>query len=328
MRLAICCVLTAGSALACLATVASGVEPAAQQTPPAELSLPQAPQVDSLQAYRTRSETECRLTLWLNIGLAWSGDDNPRVHCHVAKAVDDTGADLLREPPARPLYAVSSGFGWGDSPSVFQRGQTPMFDVKLPSRQAQTIQELSGMTEVFYPNRDPDASILVKDFVGQNRLEVTHPLLTAGGAKVTIASDDEFNAVWKKAEHERTLAAKREKANKAHDENNPAQNMLDAVAEGFATAIFAPDDQNSSSFNVAIFRDDPNDRIVDVEFLNGESAPFTAEQGWESGTIDGKSYVRYHFQNRLPTTTTLRIVVATSKNTEQVPFTVKDIQLP
>jgi hypothetical protein len=175
---------------------------------------------------------------------------------------------------------------------------------------------------MFHAGRDPGATITVKNFVGQRRLEVSHPSLSASGAKITIISAGEFAVMRKKAERDKLEAANRDRAKQRG--NEPAPNMLDQMARGLASSFLeTPDDVK---YSLVVFPDDPNGCIVEIRFFSSAGDQFST--GFDHGTIGGKPFIKDDFMEEVPKTAVMRIAVATPKSVETVPFTVQDVLLP
>ena len=145
--------------------------------PPAVRSLDVV--VEELRATRSNTEFE-EFKTGLHVTLKVSGTEFEKAadsRCRLTKAVDDTGADLLRAENA-PLD--SSIFGH-------------MFHLKLPARKAQVLKELSGTIELLLPERDPQSTIKVTGFAARPSVKVSHPTLAANGAMLTMVSKAEFD---------------------------------------------------------------------------------------------------------------------------------------
>lgn len=211
--------------------------------------------------------------------------------CRVAKAIDDTGADLVREDN-KPRFVFFSSLS-----------------LKQPARKATAIKEVSGVVEVFIPQRDPQATVEVTGFVGKPRWEISHPSLTAGGAQLTLVT---------KAELERIQKANRER--RARNESDATAILGQLVSEVFS-GMDARSDLTENS--VIILPKDPNGRVMEFKFFKPSGEPIAPV----SYVHDGAYYL-YNFDHKLPETTVMRITVVTPKAVIAVPFTLKDIALP
>jgi hypothetical protein len=243
----------------------------------------------------TRSSMDFFTRLEVLLKVAGTGlDKTAGFRCRLDKAVDDTGAVIAQQN------------GPTDGPEGFSTYGCTL-RLKLPARKATAIQELSGVVEMLLPDRDPQATVTVTGFATKPRLEVSDPALDAAGVKLVILS---------KAGFDRMKAAEKEPSN-----GSGAGQLLGQAFTKMFAGLGAMGDLNENS--VIVLSDDPNGRVVTIDFLQPSGQPIPT--GFS--TRSGNQYT-YNLPQKLPETATMRIVLATPQATVAVPFTLKDIPLP
>ena len=285
--------------------------------------------VEELRATRSNTEFE-EFKTGLDVTLKVSGTEFEKAadsRCRLTKAVDDTGADLLRAENA-PLD--SSIFGH-------------MFHLKLPARKAQVLKELSGTIELLLPERDPQSTIKVTGFAARPSVKVSHPTLAANGAMLTIVSKAEFDRLSGMPRDgvqnfnlggpppleliPRMMAPDTQKPPVKGDADAKGDAAPQAV-EGLLGALFGAFDENS----VVVIQKDPKQRIWKIEFsgASGEPIRIRGTQGGSHFSDDGSpsTYTAFSFVKKLPENAVMRILVATPKAVVAVPFSLKNVPLP
>jgi hypothetical protein len=114
--------------------------------------------------------------------------DVESVRVVVRKADDETGASLVPEGAANaglePLR--------GEDPEAAVVLSIPL---KAAARRARTIGEVSGEIELYVPNVDPSAVVVVPRFRAQAGKAVTAPSLAALGVEIAFATPQEAEAL-------------------------------------------------------------------------------------------------------------------------------------
>ncbi len=246
--------------------------------------------IDEIQAIRSANENYSRLQIALDV--VGSGMDNAAgLRVRLAKAIDDTGANLI-EPSEEPLDLKFENF----RPSSLR--------LKLPARKATLLKELSGKVEVLLSDRDPESTVKIEGFVGKPRLEVSDPILAANGITLTIMSQHEFRR-WSSLQR-----------------NTPASEQ----AAGPSDASQTPADE------LVVVADDPDHRIVSSQFFDRKDNPIKHDicETSSLSLANGASRIvmDHRFDQKLPDTTLMRIVLATRKAVVEVPFSLRDVPLP
>ena len=217
----------------------------------------------------------------------------------VTRAVDDMGAHL--KPRER----------WFPGLSMF--GQT--LTLELPSRRALVLRELSGIMEVYLPDRDPKAVVDVTGFVGKRELRVLDPTLENNNVMLTLLSEEEF---------ERTQAQQRQATQRHSCQQGPGQ-----VGTGAASRASPNDD--SRGYRLVLLLNDPERRVADMRFYTrfGEPIPSTVlkEMAFESENAIQNVLVCM-FNDVVPETAIMRVFIMTPKTVVAVPFSLEDVPLP
>jgi hypothetical protein len=254
--------------------------------------------VEELQATLSSVEAASRLEIRLTVR-GHRIEKALGFRCALIKAVDDTGADLRRAEENLPAFNM---FG-------------PTLRVKLPSRKATVLKELSGVVEVFCPHRDPQATVNLANFVGKPRVELSHPSLTANRVTLTILSKAEFDRI-------------RGQGRSSSEQPAGGQNVQKAT-QGISLPFGAAHGLTKNS--VVVLQGDPNHRVVSMSFVTRVGVPIASSYNEAGVFFDGgvpQAYSAYSFDSRLPETTVMRIVLATRKAVVAIPFSLKDIPLP
>ena len=167
-------------------------------------------------------------------------------------------------------------------------------EVKNPARAAQTLREIAGRIEYYYPERDPKSVVIVKN-VGTN------------------AGQNLDNATLKTASIKLAfLTANRAK----HLPKGKAREMwLEAVDEDTL------DDLKPDQLLVRL--EDPRARLVAIEVETAQGQ--TIESEGNSGSDD---VTTYDFNKPIAFNARLKIYVATPKSVTEVPFQLNDVALP
>lgn len=273
-------------------------------------SLPASPSkvvVDEVKATRSNDEHRCGL----DVKLMLSGTELQKasaVRWRLTKAIDETDTDL-QQPDGE---AFPPGF------DMFSR----TFHLNLPARKVQVIKDLSGEVDLLFPDRDPQATVKVSDFIGKPRVEVSHPSLKAGGATLTIVSKAEFDRMQGISPQAPSLTVNEEKNDEK--EEKPAD-----VLTGIFSSMFSG--FNITDNSVIILEDDPQQCIMDVKFYNRAGGEISGIGVLSSTFLDNgatRKYRSFNFEQKQSEATVMKISVSTPKALVTVPFSLKDVPLP
>jgi hypothetical protein len=220
----------------------------------------------------------------------------------VAKALDDTGLDLITRQNMAPEFK-----------NIIMIKD---FELKLknPSRKAGSIKELSGNVELFVPKNDPAASVMVNSFPKHMGTPIRSDALKSKGVEIVARTGEQYEALQQKNETERF-------------KTGPGKQPQDVQTVTMRTAGFMKLGPN----DIALSIKGASETVVGCEFHDQSDKTI---QPSASGAIyhqDKKEFERtltYRFNARLPETTKLVIFVVTPGALVKVPFALGDITLP
>ena len=151
------------------------------------------PSVTSVTDQRTTGQSLSHLEI--NVKLV--GDDAGSVRgirTTIGDAVDDTGRSVLPDDDKCQFEAVQeTGSG---QPSLTLK-------LKNPARRATVLKEIRGELQLFLPDRDPGATVLVSDFLNSVGKPLTEPSLVRAGIIVTVMTKKEFELAKRSKERAR-----------------------------------------------------------------------------------------------------------------------------
>jgi hypothetical protein len=220
----------------------------------------------------------------------------------VMKAVDDTGLDLVTPESATPEF------------KSMQASKTFKLKLKSPARKAGTIRELSGDVELFVPENDPVAAVVVNSFQKHMGSPIESDTLRSAGLEITARTGEQYEALKEKRKAERIKAA----------EPKQREAMQASARRTRGWMSMEPNDIDLSIKGA-------NEKLAGFEFRDPSDKAIQTLSSGMTYTQEGQQSERtlyYHFQTRLPDTTKLVIFVATPESLVKVPFALADVALP
>lgn len=223
----------------------------------------------------------------LSVGLDLSGVPRgaERLRVIVRSAADDRGANLRL-----PLDLSQPGFGWEQG--LVENGRaTPGAEMLLPPRGARLVARLQGEVQMLLPGRDPDASLVLKDWRKYLGRPLPQGALKRNGIAVRMLSSAQFRALTPRQRAE------------------AGGGLSDVVGTSGGTILF-------------VLRDERR-KLAGVQFQKpggGVIEPRT--YGYD------KDRMLFTFERPLPPGTRLRLLIATRRAVVKVPFSFSDIPLP
>lgn len=233
------------------------------------------------------------------------------LRARVARAIDDTGADLrLPEPPAF-LGAGSTSFtlaalqGWQELQPVKKRYVS--LQLTNASRRATAISEISGELELFAPTLQNGGVLTIEGFRRDPGHPLKHPRLEKEGVTLTCFTKETYES-----------SKARERARSKSVFVDPAQQQIDSLFPGILG------DPASASRNYVVLKvDDPQKRIASFAFGEPGGRLFPVFQRRSSNSMFG-----FYFQAAVPEDLVLYVYVAVPEALETVPFQVRNVPLP
>lgn len=236
----------------------------------------------------------------------------------VAKALDDSGKDLLKEEKEEKRFQ--------EVDSTDQSELKIDVELKNTDRSAKVVREISGNLEIFSPQRDPKSIITVPGFLKLTGKTIPNPILKSAGVEVTVWTKEMFEA-RKKAEEEKLNKEMEAKTKKA-EQSGKLEDAVELLGEGLAKIFggmfdsFAQMEENDIAFNVK----DAGKKLISIEFEDENGKPI--ERGGRM-TIGGDPRTMiYSFKEKLRMTTRIRLYVLTPRSVSAVPFKLANVPLP
>jgi len=215
----------------------------------------------------------------------------------IDEAIDDTGLSLIKDESSRDDFKFS-----GDSFSNLE------VSLKNPKRKATMIKSLVGTFTVFSPQNDPDSVALIPGFQGKADKNLQHKALKKANVTIRILSRETYEE-WKTKEE----AELKEKA--------LAEGIMGAMLDSMLSlfgGFMSVDDRS-----VVMLVDDPDNRIIRLEFLDKDDKKINSNSSMSSGNNK-----IFGFQQKLPDDAKLMVYLATGKSLKVLPIKMTDIVLP
>jgi hypothetical protein len=234
------------------------------------------------------------------------------VRLKVNRAVDATGRNLLG--------GKTNG---GEFAEISSSGENPKLDIELknPARRAVEVTEISGMLEIFSPQKDPAATVRIANALAQTGQPLAHAGLRAQGVALTLWTREQFEA--RKKEEEARLKqqaeSKRDAATAELGEEMAAGLMK---LFGGLFNVMSEMDENS----IALQLDDKQSRVLAIEFEDAEGNPISRNSRSSMG--DNPRTMIFGFEQKLPANAKLTLYLLTPKSLLRVPFKLANIPLP
>lgn len=224
-------------------------------------------------------------------------------------AKDSTGRDLIKkEDEQHALWSVKK---MDNSPDNFE----VKAELASPARQA-TVVALSGTIPVYFPDRDPAATHVIKDVKSQLGKSIP---LGESGAKVMIIDSTIAESLKQKEEAE---AAQQKAASKGTSLGEAMGNVMgDALMQMFGGGGRVDKDE------LLYTLDDKDNKIIGLELLDANGTALKT-RGSSMQTVKGMTRYSVRYEGLDTAGLTLRVLTATPASTQLVPFTLKDVPLP
>jgi hypothetical protein len=235
----------------------------------------------------------------------------------VTRAVDETGKNLIDEKESENEFKEIDSSDEETKISI---------EMKNPERRANAVQEISGSVEIFAPQRDPKATIILVNIQRDIGKPIVSAALRAAGIELTVWNKVIFDA-RKKAEEDRLKKEIEATAKKAGRSGDPAD-AADLLGQGLMSIFgslfsgFASMDENDLAFSVK----DPQSRLVTVEFE--DAAGKKLERGGRTTIGGDPRTIIYGFNEKVPSTTRVKLYVLTPRAVTKTPFKLTNVSLP
>jgi hypothetical protein len=236
----------------------------------------------------------------LEIKLKLIGDDSSSVRgikTSVSRAVDDTGRNLLRDDEKKDSFETL----WSGKAEVNLK-------FKNPARRAAVVKEITGELQLFMPDKDPAATLLIRDFMKKAGKPVTDSALTKAGIAVTVLTKKEYESLKKDEE---------KKAKETAQKQGLTQAMMSAF-EGLLGAFFQVG-ENDLIFKIS----DPSGNLIDMDVVDANSTKIKSH-----GNMKSHDLTVLNYNEAVPADAQLRLFLKTQKSVISMPLRLVDVALP
>jgi hypothetical protein len=216
----------------------------------------------------------------------------------LSEATDTTGRDLI---PKGDAENSSHFMGFGQS------GGALSTEVKLrnPSRNATAIKILKGNVELFNPTEANGGLLTIKNILQHPAEPVQNPELAKYNIQLIYLTKETYEA--KKKELESQQAG--------------GQKLGDAFGELFKGMFGSM--MSDSKNSIQLFIKDPDKRIIELKFMDGQGNPLKSTQSWSTDNFKSTG-----LDSPPPPDAQIKIQLATPESLKTYSFQVENIPLP
>ena len=266
----------------------------AQQQSPPQIQVNVGDVTDSRTTGAFNSE--CKVELKFTGDAAADAQSVRRVI--LAEAADTTGRDLI---PKKDDEMASHFMGFGQSRGVLST------EVKLrnPSRNATAIKMLKGQVELFNPTEANGGLLTIKNILQHPAEPVQNPALAKYHIQLMYLTKAAYDAKKKEIE----------------SQQNGDQKLGEAFGQLFKGMLGGM--VSDSRDSIQLYIKDPDKRIIDLKFVDGQGNPLKSNQSWSTGEFSSTG-----FESPPPPDTQLKIQLATPESLKAYSFQVENIALP
>ncbi|MCM2316998.1 MAG: hypothetical protein NDJ92_17755 [Thermoanaerobaculia bacterium] len=225
----------------------------------------------------------------------------------IRKAVDDTGRDLIDPEASEPQFETTSSAYFKEKDT-----KTPAsvaFKLKNPSRDAVVVKEIRGEVELYMPDKDKDAVVVLPKFQSLAGKPVSNKALKANGIEVSVIGKAQLEAEKKKASKAKADGLKKEGVD---DET------IKWMVSSFEDSFFVPGEGE-----IALKVNDPNKRVHEYALLDGAGTPQRVYPRDQDGLIVLSTY-----GSAVDPSWGLQIKLRTPKTMAHHTFALNDVELP
>ncbi len=240
--------------------------------------------------------SECKVELKFTGDAAADAQSVRRVQ--LTEATDSTGRDLI---PKKDDGMASHFMNFGQSSGTLST------EAKLrnPSRNATGIKMLKGQVELFNPTEANGGLLTLKGILQHPAEPVQNPSLAKYHIQLMYLTKEAYDAKKKEIE----------------SQQKGDQKLGEAFGQLFKGMFggMVSDSKNS----IQLYIKDPDKRIIDLKFADGQGKPLQSNQSWSTDEFKSTS-----FESPPPADTQLKIQLATPESLKTYSFQVENIALP
>ena len=240
--------------------------------------------------------SECKVELKFTGDAAADAQSVRRVQ--LTEATDSTGRDLI---PKKDDAMASHFMNFGQSSGALST------EVKLrnPSRNATAIKMLKGQAELFNPTEANGGLLSIKNILQHPAEPVQNPALAKYHIQLMYLTKEAYDAKKKEIE----------------SKQNGDQKLGEAFGQLFKGMFGGM--VSDSKDSIQLYISDPDKRIIDLKFADGQGNPLKNNQSWSTDSFKSTS-----FESPPPPDTQLKIQLATPESLKTYSFQVENIALP
>ena len=263
-----------------------------QSPPPIQVSVGDVTDNRTTGAF----SSECKVELKFTGDAAADAQSVRRVQ--LTEATDTTGRDLI---PKKDDENSSHFMNFGQSSGTLST------EVKLrnPSRNATAIKMLKGQVELFNPTEANGGLLTVKGILQHPAEPVQNPALAKYHIQLMYLTKEAYDAKKKEIE----------------SKQNGDQKLGEAFGQLFKGMFGGM--VSDSKDSIQLYISDPDKRIIDLKFVDGQGNPLKNNQSWSTDNFRSTS-----FESPPPPDTQLKIQLATPESLKTYSFQVENIALP
>jgi hypothetical protein len=214
----------------------------------------------------------------------------------VSGAVDDTGVQL------DPVENGMSGYTqFNLVPGGFNEHREVWINLTSPQRAAKFLQSVTGKVDVFVPDNDPDATIVVPGILGKVGEALNAPALAQANAVVTVYDQAAFEKALENGDIEWNGGSR-------------------GLGMGRAEIVKAGD--------LAVAVADPRHRVMGVKFQTRDGQPLQVITPMGMSSSQGVMITVYQFPTKPTSEVSLVCYVLTPKSVVSVPLNLTNVPLP
>jgi hypothetical protein len=226
----------------------------------------------------------------------------------ITEATDEVGRNLVMRPDEdnnNNNFNRFNQFNNGRNPSAARRAEARL---RNPSRNSATIKILKGEVVFFNPNEVNGGRLTLPGVLAHPAEPIQNPGLAKYGIQMMYLTKATFEAKKKELDAQG---------------NGATDPKLGALREAF-TGPFANGTMFTGQPNaVQLYVLDPDQRIVNLKFVDGQGKAVQSNGGWTSN-----NYRNFNFNTPPPADMQLVIELATPEALQPYPFSLENIPLP
>jgi hypothetical protein len=224
----------------------------------------------------------------------------------VSSAVDDSGASLVDTEAGEPQLEQNYQ---SPDPDMGKNPVSVAVNLKNPARKVTKVKEVRGEVELYMPSKDANSIAEIPKFLSMSGKSLSHKALKANGVDIALVSPQQIAA-----EKKRLGDAKR----KEYTASGWSGDDLESMVKTYTDDLFQTDEGD-----LLVKITDPNQRIQSINYVDATGDVKHVSRN------DADGLTKFSTWGEKPQPDwKLQVSLKTSKNTQRVPFVVRDVALP